>query len=185
MYQREDPSAGAGSGCRGPLMLQCMGSDTHTLDAGRPYRFQLRLTLGTIAPVAPATSVHELEATIRHSSEQLAKRAELAADVLSRLGERGWRPLNTAPGGREVLAGHGFAGPDGAVLPEAVSVGRDARPAEVADDLAEVVGELEVELVQTLTVLVDDLDLPVVLTAESAELRYSPREYLDTFSIRT
>jgi hypothetical protein len=161
-----------------------MGSDTHALDAGRPYRFQLRLTLGTVAPAAPATSVRELEATVRHAAEQLARRAELAADVLGRLGERGWLPLNSAPAGREVLAGHGFAGPDGAVLPEAVSVARDALPAEVARDLADVLGEPTAELVQTLTVLVDDLDLPVVLTAESAELRYSPREYLDTFSVR-
>jgi len=33
-------------------------------------------------------------------------------------------------------------------------------------------------------VWVEDLDLPVVITGESAELRYSPREYVETFSIR-
>jgi hypothetical protein len=45
--------------------------------------------------------------------------------------------------------------------------------------------ELVPELAESLTVRVEDLDLPVVLTADSAELRYSPREYLETFSIRT
>jgi hypothetical protein len=52
-------------------------------------------------------------------------------------------------------------------------------PGECALDLAGAVGEFA----DGLTVRLDDLDLPVVLTADSAELRYSPREYLDTFSI--
>jgi hypothetical protein len=161
-----------------------MGIDTRALDAGRTYPFQLRLTLGTIAPVASATSVRELEAGVRGAGRTLSRRAELVADALRRLGERGWRPLNTAPAGREVLAGHGFAGADGSVLPEAVGVVKDASPGEVARDLSTADGELGPELAASLTVRLEDLDLPVVLTADSAELRYSPREYLETFSIR-
>jgi hypothetical protein len=161
-----------------------MGIDTRSLDAGRTYSFQLRLTLGTIAPVASASSVRELEAIVRQSGELLSRRAELVADALRRLGERGWRPLNIAPTGREVLAGHGFAGASGPALPEAVGVVKDAGPAEVAGDLAATGGELATELADNLTVRVEDLDLPVALTAGSAELRYSPREYLATFSIR-
>jgi hypothetical protein len=45
-------------------------------------------------------------------------------------------------------------------------------------------GELAAEPAASLTVRVEDLDLPVVVTAESAELRCSPREHLETFSIR-
>jgi hypothetical protein len=56
---------------------------------------------------------------------------------------------------------------------------KDATPSEVARDLVGAVGEFA----DGLTVRLDDLDLPVVLTADSAALRYSPREYLDTFSI--
>ena len=158
-----------------------MGIDTRALDAGRTYPFQLRLTVGTITPVAPASSVRELEAAVRGAAETLARRVELVADVLHRLGELGWRPLNGAPAGREVLAGHGFAGPDGPALPEAVSIVKDASPGEIASDLA----GAGVEVTESLTVRLDDLDLPVLLTAEAAELRYSPREYLETFSIRS
>jgi hypothetical protein len=157
-----------------------MGIDTRALDAGRTYPFQLRLTLGTIAPAAPAYSVHELEAAVRGAGQLLAHRAEEVAGVLHHLAERGWRPLNSAPAGREVLAEHGFAGPDGFALPEAVSIAKDASPTEVARDLAGAGGDLE----DGLTVRLDDLDLPVVLTGDSAELRYSPREYLETFPIR-
>jgi hypothetical protein len=159
-----------------------MGMDTRALDAGRTYPFQLRLTLGTIAPVAPASSIRELEAAVRGAGEAVSRRAELAADVLRRLGERGWRPQNSAPAGREVLAGHGFAGPEGPALPEAVSIAKDASPGEVASDLARA-GDDDV-VTQGLTVRIEDLDLPVVLNSDTAELRYSPREYLETFSIR-
>lgn len=162
-----------------------MGIDTRALDGGRPYRFQLRLALGTIVPVATASSTRELEAEVRAAGRALSRRAELVADALRRLGERGWRPLATAPIGREALSGQGFTGPDGTALPESVTVARDARPAEVAGDLAGAAGELTADLAEGLTVRVDDLDLPVVLTGESAELRYSPREYLETFPVRS
>jgi hypothetical protein len=154
--------------------------DTRALDAGRTYAFQLRLALGTISPVAPSSSIRDLEAAVRGAGRALAHRSEHVADVLRRLDERGWRPLNSAPAGREVLASHGFAGPDGAALPEAVSVGKDASPGEVARDLAWAGGELTAGL----TVRVEELDLPVVLTADAAELLYTPREYLETFPIR-
>jgi hypothetical protein len=157
-----------------------MGMDTRALDAGRTYPFQLRLTLGTVAPVAPASSIRELEAAVRTAGQVLSRRSEHVADVLRRLDERGWRPLNSVPAGREVLAGHGFAGPEGAALPEAVSVVKDASPGEVARDLSWADGELTASL----TVRVEDLDLPAVLTADSAELRYTPREYLETFPVR-
>jgi hypothetical protein len=162
-----------------------MGIDTRALDAGRTYPFQLRLTLGTIAPVASASSLRDLEAGVRGAGLALSRRAELVADALRRLGDRGWRPLNSAPAGREVLTRQGFAGPDGSVLPEAVGIVKDASPGEVARDLAATGEKLAAELTERLTVRVEDLDLPVVLTADSAELRYSPREYLETFSIRT
>jgi hypothetical protein len=156
-----------------------MGIDTRALDAGGTYLFQLRLTLGTIAPVAPASSVHELETEVRGAGEMLARRAERVAGLLHHLAERGWLPLNSPPAGREVLSGHGFAGSDGPALPEAVSIAKDASPGEVARDLADAAGDLA----DGLTVRLDDLDLPVMLTADSAELRYSPREFLETFSI--
>lgn len=161
-----------------------MGIDTRALDAGRTYPFQVRLTLGTIAPVEPPTSVRELEGWVRGGGQTLSRRAELVADVVHHLGERGWRPQNHAPAGREVLAGHGFAGADGVVLPEAVALVKDGSPEEVARDLTGAGGELAAELAEGLTVWLDDLDLPVVLTAESAELRYTAREYLETFPIR-
>jgi hypothetical protein len=159
--------------------------DSKALDAGRAYRFQLRLTLGTVVPAATVSSARGLEAEIRAAGLALSRRAELVADALHRLGERGWRPLITAPIGREVLAGQGFAGPDGAALPEAVTVARDAPPAEVTADLAGVDPDLTAVLAEGLTVRVEDLDLPVVLSGGSAELRYSPREYLETFSVRS
>src|SRR5215472_15209274 len=146
----------------GRLSSPGMGIDTRALDAGQPYLFQLRLTLGTIAPVAPPLSVCELETTVRGAGETLARRAEHVAGVLHHLAERGWLPLNSVPAGREVLTGHGFAGPEGATLPEAVSIMKDATPSEVASDLAGA-GD---EVVVSLTVRLDDLDLPVVLTAD-------------------
>ncbi|TMC01689.1 MAG: hypothetical protein E6J41_32395 [Chloroflexi bacterium] len=161
-----------------------MGIDTRALDAGRTYPFQVRLTLGTISPVAAPTNLREMEVGVRGAGQTLSRRAALVADALRHLAERGWRPQNHAPAGREVLAGHGFAAADGTVLPEAVAVVKDASPGEVARDLAGTDGDLAAELAEGLTVWIEDLDLPVVLTGESAELRYSPREYVETFSIR-
>src|SRR5215469_15499335 len=78
----DNPAGAAGGGHRAPAKvtgrLSCplMGIDTRALDAGRTYPFQLRLTLGTIAPVAPAYSVHDLEAAVRGAGQLLARRAE-------------------------------------------------------------------------------------------------------------
>ncbi|HSR22847.1 MAG TPA: hypothetical protein VLW53_04805, partial [Candidatus Eisenbacteria bacterium] len=86
--------------------------------------------------------------------------------------------------GRDVLAQRAFAGPEGTALPEAVNVVKEATPAEIARDLAEAGGELEAELAESLAVRVDDLDIPARVGLDEASLRYSPREYLDTFSIQ-
>jgi hypothetical protein len=161
-----------------------MDPDSRTLDNNAIYRFQVRLSLGAVAPVAPAQGMGELAAGLRRAGDVLSRRAEAVAAEFGRLGECGWRPLGTAPSGREVLAPHGFAGPDGVTLPEAVGVVRDATPAEVASELAGAGDEVRAELLETLSVRVEGLDIPVRVGPDAAELRLSPREYLDTFSIR-
>lgn len=168
------------------LVLSSLGMDpeSRVLDAGATYRFQLRLSLGAVAPVAPAPGMGELVAGLRRAGEVLSHRAEAVAAELGRLGRCGWRPLGMAPSGREVLAPHGFAGPDGVTLPETVGAVRDATPAEVARELADARDEVRAELFETLSVRVEGLDIPVRIEPGAAELRYSPREYLDTFSIR-
>jgi hypothetical protein len=161
-----------------------MDLESRALAAGQAYRFQLRLTLGTVAPVATPSRTTELAAGVRRAGDVLGRRAEAVAGALDRLGPRGWRPDDAAPAGREVLAPHGFAGVDGSSLPEAVAVVREATPEEVARDLAEAGGDLAEELGQSLAVRVEGLDIPARLDAGPPELRYSPKEYLETFSIR-
>src|SRR5215471_8534801 len=161
-----------------------MDLDSRTLPPGVAYRFQLTLPLGTVTPLATPSRVADLAAGVRRAGEVLARRADAIAGVLDRLAERGWRPVDAAPAGREVLAPHGFAGLDGSALPEAVAVVREATPLEVARDLAEAGGDLAGELGASLLVRVEDLDIPVRVDGEGATLRYSPREYLETFPLR-
>jgi len=158
-----------------------MDLDSRTLPPGVAYRFQLRLPLGTVGPLAVPSRTADLAAGVRRAADVLARRADAIAGVLDRLGERGWRPVDVAPAGREVLAPHGFAAADGSALPEAVAVVREATAEEVARDLTEAGGELA----DGLTVRIEDLDIPATLDAAgTATLRYTPREYLSTFSIR-
>jgi hypothetical protein len=160
-----------------------MSLDSRDLDAATVYRFRLRLALGTPSSVAPPRSVREVVAGIRHAIGRLAARAEEVAATAEHLGERGWRTLSDAPTGRDVLATHGFAVPDGTTLPEEVGLAREASAREVAADLAGA-GPLAGELEESLTVRVEGLDIPVRLRP-APELRYSPREFLETFSVRT
>ena len=161
-----------------------MDLDSHALPAGPAYRFQLQLALGTVMPTATPARMGDLAAGVRRAGAALARRADAIAGALDRLGARGWRPVDAAPAGREVLAPHGFAGLDGSALPEAVAVVREATPLEVARDLAEAGGDLAGELGASLLVRVEDLDIPVRVDGEGATLRYSPREYLETFPLR-
>jgi hypothetical protein len=161
-----------------------MDVDSRALEPGTVYRFQLRLALGTVAPIALAQRIGDVADGVRRAGDQLARRADAVADALSRLGERRWRTIDAAPTGREVLAPHGFAGLDGSSLPEVVCAVKEATPEEVARDLAEAGGDLRGELFENLAVWVDDLDIPARVGSGEPALRYSPREYLETFSIR-
>jgi hypothetical protein len=162
-----------------------VGLDDRSLAADVAHRFQVRAALGTPAPVGPPPGPRELAAGIRRAAGLLAGRAEAVAAVADRLGARGWWPLHEAPGGRDVLATHGFALPDGATLPASVVLVREATAAQVAADLAEAGGSLAGELEAGLTVRVEGLDIPVRVGPGLAELRYSPREYLETFPTPT
>ncbi|HXM56055.1 MAG TPA: hypothetical protein VOB72_11750 [Candidatus Dormibacteraeota bacterium] len=161
-----------------------MGPDTRALDPRTVYRFTVRLTLGTVSPVAAPSGLGDAAAAVRRAATGLALRSSAVADSLVRLSERGWRTVDVAPSGRDVLAPQGFALPDGSALPESVGAAREATPPEVAADLANVGGDLGAELAAGVTARVDGLDIPVRLADGAAELRYSPLEYLETFSIR-
>jgi len=162
-----------------------VGPDSRALDPRTVYRFTVRLTLGTVAPVATPAGIGDAADVVRHAAAALALRSAAVADALVRLSERGWRAVDVAPAGRDVLAPHGFALADGSALPEAVGAAREAMPAEAAADLASVGGELAAELADGVTARVDGLDIPARLGPEGAsELRYSPLEFLETFSIR-
>ncbi len=164
-------------------MFEGMSLDSRELAAAGTHRFRVRLAIGTPGPVAAPRSVWDVVAGIRRASGLLTARAEAVASAAERLGERGWRTLNEAPSGREVLATHGFAVPEGTALPEAVGLVKEATAGEAAADLADA-GPLAGELEESLTVRVEGLDIPARLRP-APELRYSPREFLETFSIPT
>lgn len=161
-----------------------MDLESRALERGTTYRFQLRLDLGTVTPAVTPSRMGDLAAGVRRAADLLARRAEAVAGLIDRLAALGWRPLDAAPIGRETLAPHAFAGPQGSALPESVAVVREATPEELARDLADAGGDLTDELTETLTARVEGLDIPTRLDAAgAAELRYSPREFLETFSI--
>jgi hypothetical protein len=159
-----------------------MSFDDRELAPDAVRRFRVRLTVGTPAPVAPS-GPRDLAAGIRLAAELLAARAQAVAAVTERLGASGWWLMDEAPMGRDVLATHGFAAPEGATLPASVVLVKDAAAAQVAADLADANGRLAEELEESLTVQVDDLDIPVRVGPTRVELRYSPREYLQTFPV--
>jgi hypothetical protein len=158
--------------------------ESRALDRRTVYRFQLRLALGTVVPAAAPPRIGELAAGVLRAGALLARRAEEVAGTLDRLGERGWRPIAGTWTGRELLAPRVFAGPEGSELPESVTLAREAMPDEVARDLEEAGGDLRAELAENLEVRVDDLEIPAWVGHEEAGLRYSPREYLETFPVQ-
>ncbi len=161
-----------------------MGLDDRRLDPISRYRFELRLELGSPARVEQHVTTGMLAASVREAGTQIAERAAAVAAVLDRLDGLGWRPAEDPPAGREVLPSHGFTAPQGPVLPEYVRLVREATAADVARDLQQARDGLGEELERSLAVRFEGLDLPVQVGPEGGELRYSPREYLNTFSIR-
>ncbi|MBO0709548.1 MAG: hypothetical protein J2P44_14395, partial [Candidatus Dormibacteraeota bacterium] len=69
-------------------------------------------------------------------------------------------------------------------LPPWVAVARDARPGEIAADLAAAFGPEAAEIPDEATVEVDGYDLPVRPEGGSMALVYSLHTYLETFSVR-
>jgi hypothetical protein len=161
-----------------------VGVDDRRLDPASRYRFELRLELGSPARVDQYVTSGMMAASVREAGVHIAERAAAVAAVLDRLDGLGWRPAEDPPAGREVLPAHGFTAPQGPVLPEYVCVVREATAADVARDLQQVRGRLGDELERSLAVRFEGLDIPVRVGPEGGQLRYSPREYLETFSIR-
>jgi hypothetical protein len=154
--------------------------DTRELDAGARYSFRVRLPLGEPARSDPPHRAGALAQELRSAGQQLGARAEAVAGCVDQLAARNWRPVEDTPAaGRAVLTDHGFAGPGGTVLPQSVTVEKDARPGEVASDLGAVAEALERD--REITVRVEGYDLPVDVRGGGIELTYSLREYVEAF----
>ena len=157
-----------------------MDPDARELDAGATYMFRVRLPVGEPARADPPHRAGQLAEELRAAGQQLGARAEAVAGHVDTLGARNWRPVEDAPAaGRAVLTDHGFAGPEGTVLPQSVTVAKEATPGEVASDLQEVAGAPERE--RWITVRVEGFDLPVDVRAGGVELTYTLRQYLEAF----
>ncbi|HEX4216427.1 MAG TPA: hypothetical protein VIA06_24175 [Candidatus Dormibacteraeota bacterium] len=162
-----------------------MDPDSTALDPEATYQFRLRLDLGGAARAQPPGRATELARTLRAAAAEIAGRVEAVAAIVDALGARGWRPdEDTPPAGRGVRNDAAFSGPSGPALPDVVLLVREARPAEVAGDLAALRSPLAGEVVRDCVVRADTLDLPLVMGAGGLGLRYTPREYLETFAIR-
>jgi hypothetical protein len=154
--------------------------DTRELDAGSTYSFRVRLPVGEPARSGPPHRAGDLADALRAAGQQLEARAEVVAGCVEALAACNWRPVEDAPAaGRAVLTDHGFAGPDDAVLPQSVTVAKDATPPEVAGDLREVAEAPQRE--RWITVRVEGYDLPVDVEAGGVHLTYSLRQYLEAF----
>jgi len=163
-----------------------MDSNELALDPEAVLAFRLRLRVGHAMPVEPAHRIADASSQLRVRGAAVAQRSARVAEVVDALGERGWRVVGdeVVEGARETVSATGFAALDAEALPPAVLVARDARPAEIAADLAAAFGTDAGEIPAETTVRVDGYDLPVRLAGGSMALVYSLRTYLETFSIR-
>ena len=157
-----------------------MDPDARELDAGATYSFRVRLPVGEPARADPPHRAGDLAESLRAAGHELGARADAVASQVDTLAARDWRPVEDTPAaGRAVPHDHGFAGPDGTVLPQSVTVAKDATPGEVARDLQEVAGGPERD--RWITVRLEGYDLPVDVRAETVSLTYSLRQYLEAF----
>lgn len=162
-----------------------MDPDSTALDPEAIYQFRLRLELGGAARAQPAGRAPELARALRAAAADIAGRVESVAAVVDALGVRGWRPDEDTPAaGRGVRSDAGFSGPSGPSLPDAVLLVREVRPSEAAADLSTLPSPLAEEVVRACVVRADTLDLPLVISDGGLRLRYTPREYLETFAVR-
>lgn len=163
-----------------------MDADQVALDAQLPLPFRLRLRVGEVMPVEAPQRIADATRELRERGTALARRASRVAEVVEALGKRDWRLVgdDLVGGGRETVNSNGFAVLGGEPLPNAITVARDARPGEIAADLAAAFGPDAGEVPVEATVQVDGYDLPVRVQGGSMTLVYSLRTYLETFSVR-
>ncbi|MGH7922825.1 MAG: hypothetical protein ACREQM_23205 [Candidatus Dormibacteraceae bacterium] len=164
-----------------------MGLDDVALEADVELPFRLRLRIGDATPVDPPRRIAEAATELRDRGAAVAARADRVATVVERLGARGWRLIGdeVADGARETVGGSGFTVLGGAPLPPAITVARDARPAQIAGDLRDALGGPGTEEpADQATVQLGGYDLPIRLEGETVALVYSLRTYLETFSAR-
>lgn len=157
-----------------------MDPDARELNAGATYSFRVRLPVGEPARAAPPHRAGDLAEALRTAGQQLGSRAEAVANQVDTLAARNWRPVEDTPAaGRAVLHDHGFAGPEGTVLPQSVTVAKEATPGEVANDLRDVAEAPDRD--RWITVRLEGYDLPVDVRSGSISLTYSLRQYLEAF----
>jgi len=163
-----------------------MDAEGLALDPEAVLPFRLRLRVGDAMPVEAPHRIADASSQLRTRGAAVARRSERVAGLVDELGGRGWRVVGdeVVDGARETVSTTGFAALDAEPLPPAVLVARDARPAEIAADLAAAFGADAGEIPAETTVRVDGYDLPVRLAGGSMALVYSLRTYLETFSIR-
>jgi hypothetical protein len=156
--------------------------DRRRLDPDREHSFRLRIVLGQVTRVEAEGNARDLAVLLRRAGTAFARRAEAAAGLIERLGGRGWRLAADGSGaGRVASPAHGFAEPEGRVLPEAVTLVKDALPAQIVADLEDLATP-GVDLGGGLHVRLETMDLPARVVGDAVELVYTPREYLATFS---
>lgn len=163
-----------------------MDSDQLELDPQVTLPFRLRLRIGDAMPVEAPQRIADATRDLRERGAAVARRAGRVAEVVDALGKRGWRLVgdDLVGGARETVNASGFAALGGEPLPPAVTVARDARPAEIAADLGVAFGSDAGEIPAETTVALDGYDLPVRVAGESMALVYSLHTYLETFSVR-
>ncbi len=163
-----------------------MDSEQLRLDPEASLPFRLRLRVGDATPAEMPHRIADAVSQLRERGGAVARRSERVADLVAALGARGWRLVGdeVVDGARETVSTSGFAALGGEPLPPAIAVARDARPEEIAADLAAAFGSEAQEIPAETTVNLDGYDLPVRLAGDSMALVYSLHTYLETFSIR-
>lgn len=156
------------------------------LDPEASLPFRVRLRVGDATPAETPHRIADAVRELRARGAAVARRSERVAGLVEALGARGWRLVGdeVVDGARETVSTSGFAALGGEALPPAIAVARDARPGEIAADLAAAFGAEASEIPAETTVNLDGYDLPVRLAGDSMALVYSLRTYLETFSIR-